>query len=306
MVPFPQPLPIRDTIRGGLEIFLTGPNIVDESFDDSFEFQSTLNSTLWLDISSGTGEITPTKRGLICESKFTNGSVAGVESICNLWSDFHFRVEYEILIDKKAEIPTSQLDFAVLEFQTSSGNIVSVSRSFLQTKNLPNQSIGSVLRGTTQLLSGTIFGSTIPVPEALSGTLELMRVNNQVFGFVDGIEVLNTKVFPLGSGTFRLLCRNLNNSTTIKTRFRNFTYRPHTTIDGKLINNKITPFPNRIVGNVPAASISRLGLRDIAIFGRFGVVTEVDGFEYILPTPKTVTDVSNANLRFYGDANIKD
>jgi hypothetical protein len=306
IVPFPQPPPIQDTIRGGLQVFLTGQNIVNKSFDDTFELQNALDTTLWSDISSGTGETTPTRQGLVCESKFNSGSIAGIESTDVTWRDFHLRVEYDIIIDKKAEIPVDALDFAALEFISISGDIVRVSRSFLQIKNLPDQSIGSVIKGETELLSGTIFGSTIPVAEALSGTLELIRVDNQVFGFVDGVEVFNTKVFPLGAGTFRMSCRNLTNSTTIKTRFRNFTYRPHATIDGKLLDNKTTPFANRIIGNVPATSISRLGLRDIKIFGRFGVAVNVDGFEYILPDPKTITDISNADLRFYGDANIKD
>lgn len=301
--------PAQDTIRGGAELLLfSGTTLIDTSFDDNLE-GSILNSLLWTDISSGTGRITPFRTGLIAETKFTSGSQAGIESTAT-WENFDLMVDYDIIVNKKAELPTSPLDFAVLELELDTGEIARVSKSWNKDRAI-DDSIGSVISGEA-IISGTSHpGGQKAVAETLSGTLRLIRVDNRIFGFVDDKEVIDLGIFPSGTGTIRLVTRNLTNSDTVKVKFKNFKYEAHATIDDQLIDNKEVPFNNRIVGNVPATTLSRLGLRDLKVFGRFGVATSVDSFEYILPPPKTIT-VSNATLinratvRFFGDVSIKD
>jgi len=304
------PIRERDTIRGGLFLVFAAP----DSLVDTTRDRSLLSTSLpagWNSLTSGSGGVRPTLAGLELDTGVTAGSVAGLES-----TDAYLR--FDIAVDVELVHPTgatsSAVDLAVLEARTGSGAIARVRlRRGWGTNPALTVGFGDMVPVTGPVLTGGI----VDAGARELYTLRIVRHEEYVWGFLgvrssDGTtytsltKVLDFTQFPTDTGLVRFYVSNPGYSARVRSRFTNYTVRSHARVGKRLLDNKVDVSRRRLAGNVPAATVQELGRHDIHLFGLFGEVSFPNGFEYVLPPPKTVGRESARTLFTVQDPILKD
>jgi hypothetical protein len=298
--------PVIDTLRGGAEIIVSSESLLLDTSRDEL-FTGLALPSAWTAAVAGSGQVRFTRDGVLCDSRLTSASTAGLTS-----TDSYLNADMALdVVFKFPEDVATPVDLAVLEVTSVSG---ATARVRLRRGVGVNPALIAVFGDLTLASGQTVVGGIEIVDPRPHLTLRIVRNGARVFGFfgrrVDGRytelhEILAFDRFATDTGVVRFRVGNLGYAGRVETLFRNFTVRSHMTIDGKLIDNKLDLGAHRLFGNVPATSLARLGLRDVVVFGLFGSVTDVDGFEYILPPPKTVGRNSEF-LRLYQDVQLRD
>jgi hypothetical protein len=309
------PPPSQDTIRGGKEVQVTvsaGATIlIDESEDQSFTGAGL--PPPWTSSVSG-GLLLFSDRGVVLETGNLASSSVSVESAPDYYEHFDVAIDLELLASPV--VSSARVDIATFEFRIDVNNWA---RVVLRTGEgaEPNRihAVGelSVVPG-----EGFVRGTSSPLADT-SGKLTLRIVRNgaHVWGFVgrrdtrglytELVPVFDYEYFAASLGQVVFQSANLTTTTSSITRWSNLTFRAHSTIDGQLLDEKITFGTRRLFGNVPATTLDRRGFRDVALFGLFGEAIGVNAFEYTLPPPLTVGRRGPEDrLRVFLDAVLKD
>ena len=304
-------VPESDTIRGGKEIvFSLGGSLLDTSRDESF--LSTSLPAGWSNVTSGSGQRLPTAAGLVLDTRLAAASQAGIETPDNDYVSFDVAVDVELFYPVGAtSVP---VNLAVLETETSSGSTARV-RLCRGWGADPTLTVGFgdlLLVGEPDLTGGIVdAGSAL---EKI--TLRIVRDAARVFGFVGKRDstgrytmlqkVIDYDAFPIDAGAVRFYVGNNTLARRVQTRFSNFTVRSHALINSRLVEDKVDVSTRRMTGVVPAATLEEVGLHDLTVFGLFGSVTSVNGFEYTLPAEKTVGRVTARRLFTVQDPVLRD
>lgn len=297
----------EDTIRGGLLLVLAqNALLLDPSRDQSF-----LSLTLpagWTSVSSGSGSVKATRDGLKLDSGVVAGSVAGLQTPDD-YGRFDVAVDVELVFPVGGQ--PSVVDLAVLEARTISGAVARVRlRRGFGSDPARTVVFGDFTIGGVTTTGGIEFAPDGPL------TLRIVRNGARIFGFVGVrdvsgryttlVKVIDYDRFPVDGGKIRLYLGNVGLAKRVVSTFANFTVRSHSTIAGRLLNNKLDISARRIVGNVPAATLEEVGLVDLSIFGLFGELKFTNGFRYVLPPEKTLGRQSPRTLFTVQDPVLRD
>lgn len=308
--PVPPAPPVTlesDTIRGGKFIVFGGSEtLLDTSMD-----RSLLSTSLpmgWTTVTAGSGSRNPTLAGLELDTGLTAASVAGLQSTTT-YDNFDIAIDVELVYPVGAT--ASPVDLAVLEARTASGAIARVRlRRGWGADPALTAGFGDMVPVSGPTLTGGIVDATGAT------TLRIVRNEERVFAFVgvrdtDGVystlsKVLDYDTFPADAGSVRFYVGNVGIAGRVRTRFTNFTVRSHVLIGPRLLEDKLDLSTRRLAGNVPAATVEEVGLHDVTVFGLFGETVYPDGFEYVLPTEKTLGRVAARTLFIVQDPVLRD
>lgn len=305
--------PASDTIRGGLTVVVSAEA---EILLDTSQDQRLIGSTLPVGYTSSVvsgGSVGPTSRGVLTSLSHTPGGSALITSPTS-FERFDAAIDFEVIASPNQ--PVGVMDIARFEFQLDASNLFRVS-----LQKGVGASPGQFLAHSEVLTvpgEGLVVGSAVPFDASSKLTLRLVRNENRAFAFVgrrdrtglytELTRMLNYKFFTSsGVGFVRFgSVDTAANGLPAQARWSNLTFRSHVTIDGELIEDKVDFAQRRLVGKVPPTSQDRRGLRDIFVFGLFGEAEALNGFNYVLPAPKTVGRKFTDELRTYTDTQLRD
>lgn len=277
--------PPRDTLRGGTQVTI----YADRAFTTT-----AYDAALVAGVSGSGGFAADTG---IAATGPTAGSTAGATHQ-DTFTHFDCAVTAEFLSPPNSPTDYTPAALEVVHIATGDTARVYVTRA----ANGVLTAHGDILRGAVVEPGGVAVlpaGSTTVV-------LRLVRGPTRLYGFVDEIELLNTPTFTPGLCQPRFATRNGAGTTAVRTRYTGFELRSHATIAGRLVVNKINAEARHLIANVPAATISELGLTDVEVFGPWGAVTLNNGFEYVLPAPSTLSNDGSRQLTTYLDPVLHD
>lgn len=299
--------PSSDTIRGGALITIGLSSDLTSTARDA-TFTGTGLPTGWTSQFTGTGALAFTSTGL----RLGAGAAAGSAQVSAGDSYLLFDAAVDIVPQLPISMPGTPIDLGVLELTDTAAG--STARVRLRRGVGTDPSL-LVAYGDATYGGATIVGGIAAAPTGSVLTLRLVRYYQRVVGYVGVrdasglytslVRVLDLTDFTSGAGIVRFRTANLAYTGIVRSVFSNFTVRSHVLIDNVLIENKTDYGTRRILGNVPATTLARRGLRDIVVFGLFGEVTGTSAFEYTLPPPKTLGRGS-AVLTTYNDPQLRD
>lgn len=136
-------------------------------------------------------------------------------------------------------------------------------------------------------------------------TLSLARTSVAAFGYMGTVPAWRTTRAPVTEGVVRLRVATRTTSTRVVSRFSDLTYGSGLLIDGVPVLDPVAVGP-LLSGKVPATILMRRGPRDVTLFGPWGAVTEVEGFTYTLPAPRTLGRRADVALQTFTDAQLED
>lgn len=290
-------LPDSDTLRGGKAVVAFAQTILLDTTHDA-AFAGLSLPAAWTGISTGSGSATPTYNGLVLDTGLVGASTAAVASV-DTFLNYDMSVEVLPVFPEGVAVP---VDLAVLEVTAASGATARVRL---------RRGVGldpTLVSGAGDVTVGgvTTAGGVLPIHDAAAVTLRMVRNGARLFGFVGDVQVLDIRFFALDAGVVRLRAGNLTFAGRVRTVVRNFRVRSHVTISSRLIDHKIDVSTRRLAGNVPAAPIEELGLRDVVIFGLFGEIVIPNGFLYVLPPERTLGLTSAESFVTVQDPVLKD
>jgi hypothetical protein len=286
--------PASDTFRGGAELVITSSGTLqDTSEDETFLGHRTL-PTPWTDVSTGSGAASiDFKRGLTLATGGAPGAVAAVRS-ATLLDHFDISVDMFTLGPQTAR---SEITEAALELICGAGELV---------VKVLRRPAGVVATSYYTVNGFTTPGGTVPLTSR-SFTLRLVRNGARVWAFVDDTQLHSDGYFFAAgvTGTARIWVANNLTNSNVRCRVTNYKIESHARIGNRLLDNKTIIF-RRLVGNVPAATLEEVGDAELAAFGLFGEAVDPTGFEYTLPTPRTVGRARNRLFELYSDEQQRD
>jgi hypothetical protein len=305
--------PATDTIRGGLVVVVSAE---DKILFDTTEDRTLLGLSLpagYSSVLAPGGVVEPTNKGVLTSVSHVPGGSAAVDSPAS-YERFDIAIDFEVIASPSQA--GGIIDVASFEFQIDASNFfrAAIRKGGGSDPNLP-VAYGEV---STAPGEGLVTGNATLFAD-LTGklTLRLVRNEDRVFAFVgrrdrtgrytELTRVLDYKFFVgSGLGFVRFRTTDVASSVPAAVRWSNLTFRSHITIDGELVEDKVDFAQRRLVGKVPSTTVERRGLRDIFVFGLFGEAEAVNGFSYVLPSPKTVGQQFADSLRTYTDTQLRD
>jgi hypothetical protein len=309
---FGEIVPNSDTIRGGkLVAVATAAPLLDTTQDQPFFSLGLPDPTAWVPVVVNSGTVTPTAKGLVIDTGLASGSSAGMVSE-KAYANFDLMLDVEL----QAPVPGTLglFDLVSLEATSAAG---AVARVMLRL-GVGSRPGAVVAWGDTQVPGQPVIIGGTAILASAAGVLTLRVVRNgvRIFGFVgqrdstgaftELAKVIDSRTFVPDSGAVRFAARNNTPGGRARTRVSNLTFRSHTTISSRLLDNKDDLSQRRIFGFVPAASLPEIGLRDVVIFGLFGQIVLTNGFLYTLPPEKTVGVTSASSLATVIDPALRD
>lgn len=289
-----------DTIRGGKQVVIHGNQaLVDTTQDVSFAGQ-TMPPTGWTSVLTGTGRLAPSPQGLSLQLPDATASSVLLTSPATYKS-------FEAALSARLLSPTvsSSVDSVVLgfEFRLDADNYVGI--RVVRPAAYEGQDVVEVRAYRVVAGQATEMGAVRLATSAV--VLKIVRHSNYVFAFVNA-ELLDSSSFftTATTGAFRVSVAHALGGLPVETRLSDLTIRSHALINGRLLQEKTDISKRRFAGNVPAASLSEVGLQPIILFGPWGSVTSPEGFEYTLPTGRTVGRAKATTLRTFNDPTTKD
>jgi hypothetical protein len=279
------------TTHGGCELrVLLDQLLVDLSRDQ--DFLGRVLPVGWANLVTGSGTVTVQQGlGLLFNSGTAGNSQAGIEST-QTYTNGDAAFDFEILDAHESVLDAA--DLAVFEWTSALGDVARV-----RVLQGVGASRGQLVALGEEVVGGTTIMGGIEAWDATKGTLRIVRNGTRVFGFVGTrepgtasvytrlVKVLDVKDFTTGGGVLRIYCASRARRSRVRARFSRFTLRPHVTISGRLLVNKIE-ISGHLIGQIPAATLEELGAVPFTVFGLFGSLTDNTGFTYTLPVPLTV------------------
>lgn len=303
-VPPPPPdvvvIPGFDTFRGGKQIVIFGePDFLDTSHDTNF-LAETLDGA-WGVVVDGTGRVIPSFTGLRLSSGTTTSSRAEILSAIVTFDSFDATLT--------ATLPHQWYNLSsasnMLVFEFSDGGHTNYAQVRLRRNEFTVS--GQILADSIIVVGGqTRIGGSLLISDNLEFELKIVRHEGHLFLRVNDIDLVSTDKFePSIRGLFHSFVENNSNGVDVKAVLSSFTMRSHALIDGKLLVNKQDFARQRLVGDAPASTLSRVGFREFTVFGPWGANSDPDGFEYRLPAGLRVGQTASSKLTSYQDVSIR-
>lgn len=258
--------PVEIDTRGGQDmVVVSDVSLVDTSRD--FDLS---DISLWS--VAGTGSASSTPQGTL----LINETITHPDSV----GDGHIQVDVDSL-QPEATLG-SEVEIACLELVMDS-----VVADICLKRGVGSDVDALVVEGN---VTGQIAAGVLEVSAAAPHTLEIVRSGNDVWGLLDGVIVMQSRV-PSTLGLVRLSSR----STAARARFRDFVVKPHATINGRLITSKTT-VANQVLGKAPSAGgLDEVGDATVTVFGPSILArSNTTILDYITPTTaKPVSTVAS-------------
>lgn len=288
-----------DTIRGGKELVLYGTSpLVYDIYDVDFRGTAWRDASFTID-NSGQATVTESKDGLILSAGPVANSIASIVSEEDN-EQFEARLAFKLLAP--AAVHEDAVDCLIFEYVLSDDATASIKlrRDFAVSTTALLASTTITIDSYERTVGGAIL-STEP------DELRIVRCQNYIFLYADNQLLASTDKFSTAEeGTFQIGVGNSDETTAVRARVTSLLRRSHCLIDGWPLLNKEDLSKHRVTGHVPVSSLARVGLVPTHIFGPWGIVEDLEGFEYILPTGRTLGRVGPGRIKFYGDEQLKD
>lgn len=287
----------KDTFRGGRKLYVASDQLlVDPDASTSFARQ-TIPAT-WTDSIVGGGVVTPSFAGLVLSSGFESGGTARITSTASI-DAFDARLTAVRL--RPLTSSNAIVDLLIFELYIDASTYARLALQYQPAVD----TISARLTGSVVSGGHTSIGGSLVVDDTML-SLRIIRSGARVFLFSDETLVLSATAFSTSAGVLRMSVSNDSLATPIATRIERLDVSSHMLIGERLLSDKVDVSKRRLYGAVPAASLTEVGAKDIIVFGPWGSVSLPSGFEYTLPTGRTVGRTRTKSLRSYDDVTARD
>jgi len=296
-----------DSIRGGSEVVISAPTlaVLDAGQDQSFQ-QLTAVPAGWTETGAGdqnyefafTELVTPATPG-----------TAGLQHSSAL-THFDAAIDFVAVQPQAVRGQQGLVDVAIFRFDVTS--IAIPASLIVQVERGPDARL--LVRATVSAWGRTFFGTATLVTSPRF-TLRIVRNGAHIWAYIgqrrrdrvytSSTQLIGTSQFVTAAGNLGIRVDNRARNIRVKSRITNFTVESHARINDRLLEDKQIRF-SRVIGVVPAAPLEEVGTAELAVFGLFGESISSQGFEYTLPTPRTVGQQQSTVLRFYQDPQHRD
>lgn len=291
--------PAFDTFRGGKRIVAYGSaRLTDSSLD--VDFRGLTLPVGWSASPSGSGIVSSLFTGLHLS---TGPQASSVASVADSTSRDSFEAEVTARVLGPPRAVGSSVTCLAFRYEIDASNYVEVrvrkDPLFGEDVTIVDSLVETSAEGLQQ------FGAL--VVDGPRTRLRILRHSRWVFAYADDILIGQFPRFSTStSGTMSLRAENNSESSKVSTLVTTLTLRSQVLIKERPLEDKIDVGEHRLEGAVPAATLADVGLHPIILFGPWGSVNASEGFEYTLPTGRTVgVDLISA-LSSYTDPTVRD
>lgn len=133
------------------------------------------------------------------------------------------------------------------------------------------------------------------------GTLTISKSQDFVFALLNGKVIFFSDFFPDISGQIQISALSQNIEDTSVVLLSNFRDKPAALFGDKYLINQEILDDYSIRAVTPEVSYQERGLTNVTLFGRFGVFTKPDSWNYYLPSRNSLKGGGSFSSNFYGD-----
>jgi hypothetical protein len=270
--------PVGGIIRGGepVEIYSYG-RLKDPNRDDSFSGSFTRN---W----STSGKLEFFNSGLSLSS--TNGTPTTITHPTNDFRYFTISVDFALNVDS-----LSSQDFFSLKFFSGSNELLI---------RVARRDDLNIVQAEAKTSSGSRFGSFQDLTSRF-GTLTISKSQNFVFALLDNKVIFSSDFLPDVTGQVQISALSQNIEDTSVVLLSNFRDEPAALFGDRYLINQELLDDYSIRAITPRVPYEERGLKDVTLFGRFGVFTKSEAWNYYLPVGKSLKGGGSFSSNFYGD-----